>query len=106
MARGWAAMAGEQEPTPVRIGLERYLRHLGAPPPDVIQELSGRWADFVGPGLATRTRPRSLLDGHLVVQCEDGAWASQLGWMEAQIIERITQQLPTAGVVRITTRTG
>ncbi len=93
------------EPTPLREGLERYFRHLGAPPVDVITELSKRWADIVGPALAEPTRPRDLVDGVLTVLCDDAAWASQIGWMEAQIKLRFSTVFPAYELVKVVART-
>jgi predicted nucleic acid-binding Zn ribbon protein len=93
------------EPTPLREGLERYFRHLGVPPVDVVSELTNRWADIVGPALAEPTRPRDLVDGVLTVVCDDAAWASQIGWMEAQIKQRFAAIFPEYEVVKVVTRT-
>ena len=68
--------------------LERFVDHLGAPPISILSQLHDRWPELVGPGLAAATRPAELLNGVLTVACDDAAWASQIGWMEAQIIRR------------------
>lgn len=98
-------MARGDEPRPLRYGLELFLKHLGAPPVDVLSELAERWGDIVGPALVGATRPLELLDGVLVVGCDDPAWASQIGWMEAQIIARFGEVFPEITVTRVTART-
>lgn len=96
----------EEEPAQIRAGLERFLRHLGAPPTDVVSELGQRWAEIVGPALAGPTRPIELIDGVLVVACDDPAWASQISWMEGQISERFAAIFSGAKVERVATRLG
>lgn len=93
------------EPAPLREGLERYFRHLGVPPVDVVAELNNRWADIVGPALAEPTRPRDLVDGVLTVVCDDAAWASQIGWMEAQVKQRFASIFPEYELVKVVAKT-
>ena len=97
-------MMSDDDPQPIRVGLERFFRHLGAPPVDVVATLTDRWSEIVGPALAGRTRPLELVDGVLTVGCDDGAWASQIGWMEAQVIDRFSAVFPDVALVRVTTR--
>lgn len=92
------------EPTPVRVGLERYFKHLGAPPLNVVAELSNRWPEIVGPVLAGPTHPIELVDGVLTIRCDDAAWASQIGWMETQIKERFRSVFPEVSLDKIATR--
>jgi predicted nucleic acid-binding Zn ribbon protein len=93
------------DPEHVRRGLELFLKHLGAPPVNVITELSDRWVDVVGPALADATRPVELVDGVLAVSCDDPAWAAQVRWMEQQIIDRFTALFPDLTLSRVTTKT-
>lgn len=94
------------DPQHVRRGLELFLKHLGAPPVNVVTELAGRWVDVVGPVLAEATRPVELVDGALVVACDDSAWAAQVRWMEHQIIDRLVSLFPDVALSRVTTRVG
>lgn len=95
----------DRDPVPLRQGLERFFKHLGAPPLDVVTELANRWPDIVGPALAGPTRPVELVDGVLTVSCDDPAWASQIGWMESQIKERFNVVFPDVTVTRVAART-
>lgn len=97
---------GGEEPASLRSGLERFLKHLGAPPTDVVAELGRRWGEIVGPALDGPTRPVELIDGVLVVACDDPAWASQIAWMEGQIARRFAAIFDGAEVRRVTTRLG
>ncbi len=94
----------EEEPVPVKEGLERFFRFLGAPPMDVVTRLAEAWAEVVGPALAGPTRPVELLDGVLVVACDDPAWAAQVMWMEPQIRQGFTEVFPNLVLRRVHTR--
>ncbi|MFV0256844.1 MAG: DUF721 domain-containing protein [Acidimicrobiales bacterium] len=93
-----------EEPVPVRFGLEAFLRHLGAPPVDAVAALRTHWPDVVGPALAGPTRPAELVDGVLVVSCDDPAWGSQITWMEAQIKRRFAELDPPVVIDRLRVR--
>lgn len=97
-------MAYNDEPAPVREGLELFFKHLGAPPVDVVSTLGDRWVEVVGPAMVDRTRPLEMIDGVLVIGCDDPAWASQIGWMEQQIKDRFANVFPTIELRRVTTR--
>ena len=85
-------------------GLERYVRNLGAPPISILTQLEDRWPEIVGPGLAVSTRPVELTNGVLTIACADGAGASQVGWMETQIIQRFGSTFNTNIVERVISR--
>ena len=82
-------------------GLERYVRNLGAPPISILTQLEDRWPEIVGPGLSTSTRPVELLNGVLTIACADSAGASQIGWMESQIVRRFGSTFNTNIVERV-----
>ena len=93
------------EPVSLRRSLERFLHAYGAPPVDVVSRLTGAWGQVVGPALDGPTRPLELVDGVLVVLCDDPAWASQIGWMDRQIRDRLVALFPQVTVDRVVTRT-
>ncbi len=90
--------------TKLNESLERFVDHLGAPPISILSQLHDRWPELVGPGLAASTRPVELLDGVLIVACTDAAWASQIGWMEAQIVRRFEATFGSGTVERVKAR--
>jgi predicted nucleic acid-binding Zn ribbon protein len=47
------------------------------------------WEEIVGPGIAQRTRPRSLKHGVLTVEVSDSAWAQELQFRRDIIIGRL-----------------
>ena len=95
---------GELNLTSLGDGLDRFVRNLGAPPISILAQLEDRWPELVGPGLAVSTRPIELVDGTLSVACDDPASASQIGWMEGQIIKRFAATFNTNLVQRVVGR--
>ena len=83
-------MSPENGPRPLRQGLERLLDGLGAPEIDAVATLVERWPEVVGPELASQVRAVAVRGSELVVRVEDPAWASQIAWLESQLLERIT----------------
>ncbi|MFV0319493.1 MAG: DUF721 domain-containing protein [Microbacterium sp.] len=65
------------------------------------EDLVLRWAEVAGAETAQHAQPVALADGALTVQCDSTAWAKQLQYMRAQILTRITTDLPEAGIVSI-----
>lgn len=102
--RGWEPLPGRSAPSPVGETLERYLASLGAPPIRTLTSLESAWPEAVGPALADPTRPVELVDGVLVVACDDASWAAQIQWSEGQVIERLRSLLPDAEIRRLRTR--
>ena len=82
-------MSPENGPRPLRQGLERLLDGLGAPEIDAVATLVERWPEVVGPELASQVRAVAVRGSELVVRVEDPAWASQIAWLESQLLERI-----------------
>ncbi len=94
------------EPVPIRRTIEGYLAYLGAPPVRTLTSLEALWPDIVGPALAEPTRPIELVDGVLVIGCDDATWASQVGWMDSQIKQRFAELFEGAEIRRIKARIG
>jgi predicted nucleic acid-binding Zn ribbon protein len=61
---------------------------LGIAEPDTFGIVTSQWATIVGPAVAARARPRHLRDGVLTVDVDDGGWATQLRYSEADVIAR------------------
>lgn len=51
-----------------------------------------RWEAWVGPGIAAHAWPVGVQRGELIVGTDDPAWASQLRWMAADLLERIAAE--------------
>ncbi len=62
------------------------------------EDLVLRWGEVAGADTAAHTHPVALERGILTVRCESTAWAKQLRLMRAQIVTRIGERFPDAGV--------
>jgi len=93
------------DPEHINATLNQVFRFLGAPAPDVVIDVRERWNEIVGPVLAEGTEPASIVDGELVITCRDGTWASQVAWMEPQILANFHGLFPSESLVRVSTRT-
>lgn len=76
-------------PRPVGASLDRLSASFGGPPADVLSAIFASWAEVVGEGVAAHARPRSLRHGVLVVVVDDPAWATQLRWLESDLLARL-----------------
>jgi hypothetical protein len=57
------------------------------------------WAAAVGGAVAAHTRPRTLRDGILVVEVDSPEWATQLRYLEEDVLRRLGRKV-RPGVVR------
>ena len=95
---------GRNDPGPRRLGdgLERVSRELGLASPDAFRIVTSQWSVIVGPAVAARARPRHLRDGVLTVDVDDGGWATQLRYSEADVIARYAAAGVEIARVRVT----
>ncbi|HNP16104.1 MAG TPA: DciA family protein, partial [Terrimesophilobacter sp.] len=61
-------------------------------------ELLDSWAELVGEETAAHSVPAGIDEGVLTVSCDSTAWATQLRLMRTQIISRIVERYPDAGI--------
>lgn len=62
------------------------------------------WPKVVGPENAQHSTPESVIDGTLFVRCATTGWAQQLRFLRGQLLARIQDEFPDAGVTQITVR--
>ena len=96
----------ERERDPERIGssLDRIARRLGAPSAHALSGLFQRWAELVGPGIAAHAAPVSLRRGHLLVEVDSNAWATQLRYMTTELVAKCCEELGAGAVKKIDIR--
>jgi predicted nucleic acid-binding Zn ribbon protein len=101
----WAPLPGD-EPGPRRVGesLDRVAARLGVPDAAVLPAVFGNWAELVGERIAAHARPRWLRDGVLVVNVDEPAWATQLRYLETDLLARLAERVGPAAVTRIEVR--
>ncbi len=82
-------MKPERGPVPLRRSLERLLAGMGAPKIDDTMAIIDQWPEIVGERLAERIEAVAVRGSELLVAVHDPAWASQVAWLEVQLLERI-----------------
>jgi predicted nucleic acid-binding Zn ribbon protein len=88
---------------PERLGpsLDRVARRLGAPSASALSGLFHRWDELVGASIAAHAKPISLRAGDLLVEVDSSAWATQLRFMTADLVERCCAELGPNAVKKI-----
>jgi predicted nucleic acid-binding Zn ribbon protein len=81
--------SSEDGPTPIADALRDLGSQLGLPEPDLVASLGDRWAEVVGPAVATHARPRDFRNGTLTIAVDAPAWATELRYLEEQIRARL-----------------
>jgi predicted nucleic acid-binding Zn ribbon protein len=105
---GWRPLPGDDHRPPVHVSstVERVLRHLGAPTAGALETVFGQWPALVGERVAAHAEPVAVADGRLTVRAEDPAWASQLRWLEGDLVRRLGAALGPGVVTSIDVRVG
>ncbi|MGE3618859.1 MAG: DUF721 domain-containing protein [Acidimicrobiia bacterium] len=93
-------------PRPLREGVDRVLRGLGAPETRGVSQVFERWAEVVGESMAARTRPLRLQGGTLVLGVDEPAVATHVRFLEPQLLERLGELLGEGRVRSIELRVG
>lgn len=105
--RGAKRASGEQvgspfskgrDPKPLSVVLAVAAEDMGWAPELEQARLISDWPELVGATTAPHTRVIELRDGILIVQCDSTAWATELRRMRAQVLTRIIELYPEAGV--------
>ncbi len=79
------------DPIPISQSLDGVVRSLRGPSREAVGGVFGRWVDAVGEQVAERVRPLKLDERVLVVEVDDPAWATQVKFLTATIIERLRE---------------
>ena len=79
--------------------LDAVVRALKGPGAKATAGVFGRWEEVVGTHVAVHARPVLLDDGRLVVEVDEPGWATQLRYLEADLMEQLAA-VAGAGAVR------
>ena len=79
--------------SPQRLGraLDRLMGTLRAPSVDVLDSVFNKWPEIVGVDVAAHSRPVSIDGETLVVAAQDSTWASEIKWLENEVISRVAE---------------
>ena len=97
-------MSPDRGPVPIRASLEKLLAGLGSPEIDSMTMLVERWPEVVGERLAERIHAVAVRRRELLVTVDDPAWASQIAWLEAQLLERVEGIVGPGRIVAVRVR--
>jgi len=92
------------EPKSLKASLDRVARSLGGPDAGSLSGVFGQWADIVGPQLAAHARPLSLSSGVLIVAVTEPAWATELTYLNSELLRRFGEALGEGVVQRVEVR--
>lgn len=87
-----------RDPRGIAEVMDSLTTRLGWNSPLARSELLASWTDLVGQETASHSSPVGIEGGVLTVSCDSTAWATQLRLMRSQIITRITERFPDAGI--------
>ena len=70
--------------------LDALLRRLGSESTTVVAGVFGNWAQLVGDTVALHATPVKLESGRLLVEVDEPAWATQMRFLESEIISKLS----------------
>lgn len=77
------------DPRPLSDGLDAVLRSLRGGERRTTATVFGRWSELVGEQIALHARPVKLDGGRLLVEVDEPGWATQLRFLEADLVARL-----------------
>ena len=77
------------QPIPLAASLDGVMRSLRGGDRRQVGGVFGRWDEAVGQAIAAHVRPVRLDEGVLTVEAADPAWATEVKFLAATIIERM-----------------
>jgi predicted nucleic acid-binding Zn ribbon protein len=66
-------------------------RELGIPDPGSVAALTSAWPEIVGDAVAKHAQVRSIRDGVCTIVVDAPAWATQLRYVESQVVARAVE---------------
>jgi predicted nucleic acid-binding Zn ribbon protein len=78
-----------KDPVPITASIDSIMSSLRGTDRVQIGGVFGRWVDAVGENIADHVRPVRLDQRVLTVEVEEAAWATQVTFLSANIIQRL-----------------
>jgi len=94
-----------KEPVHLRSVLEQLLKDFGIPDITTVTSIIDQWEEIVGSDLATKISAVAISGSELIVRVDDPVWASQISWLENQLLEKITRLVGEEKITSIRVRT-
>jgi predicted nucleic acid-binding Zn ribbon protein len=92
------------DPRPLGDGLDQVLRSLGAPKASALRTVFTEWHLVVGADIAAHAKPLSLEEGRLLIGVDEPGWATQLRYLNVEILSQLAAALGEGVVTRIDVR--
>ena len=89
----------------MRSVLEQLLKDFGTPDIRVVTSIVDQWEEVVGIDLAAKISAVAVSGSELIVRVDDPAWASQINWLEKQLLDKITNLVGEEKITSIRVRT-
>ena len=77
------------EPTSLSNSIERLLKSLRGGDRQTTVTVFSRWAEIVGEPVCSHVKPLKLDAGTLIVEVDEPAWATQMKFLEADLLKRL-----------------
>ena len=94
-----------KDPIHLRSVLEQLLKDFGTPEIKVVTSVVDQWQEIVGVDLAKKVSAVAVSGSALIVQVDDPAWASQISWLEKQLLDKIESLVGEEKITSIRVRT-
>ncbi|GGC64155.1 DUF721 domain-containing protein [Hoyosella rhizosphaerae] len=99
---GWSgARPDDRDPQLLGFLTQQVARRRGWSEKVSVGTVLGLWPSVVGDDIAEHAHPTGLEDGVLIVQAESTAWATQLRYMQSQILARIASSVGNGVVTKL-----
>ncbi|MGH8991609.1 MAG: DciA family protein [Acidimicrobiia bacterium] len=92
---------GSRPPRKLSETLSEVASDLQLDDPEVIAGVLGGWPGLVGEAVAAHARPRSVRQGVLTVEVDSPEWATQLRYLEGEMILRIGRKVRPGAVTSL-----
>jgi predicted nucleic acid-binding Zn ribbon protein len=97
-------MTAPDEPRSLRESVDEVVRAWRGTSARTLAGVFSRWEEAVGPQIAAHASPASLVDGCLVVEVDHPTWATELRYLEADVLGRLRDVAGADEVARIEVR--
>jgi predicted nucleic acid-binding Zn ribbon protein len=90
--------------TPLSESLDAVIRSLKGAGASAVAGVFGHWEEAVGEAIAAHAKPVLLDEGRLLVEVDQPGWATQLRYLEQELLERLRPHIGGAELHRIDVR--
>ena len=96
MSPRWEPLDDDRQPRRIGESFDRVV-----PGGTAFTTLLKRWPEVAGESLAAHVRPTALHASTLVVAVDDPAWATQLRYLQTDLVSRVADVLGTGRVTEL-----